>query len=87
MEELLIPWVHYIPIQSDLSDVEERVQWILEHDAQAQEIARRGRLWMTDLVFHPDSKRDNDWIIDETFRRYIKHFVPNPSLTLLDGER
>jgi Glycosyl transferase family 90 len=83
MEELLVPWVHYVPILSDSSDIEEKMQWILEHDTEAQEIARRGHLWMTDLVYHPDAKRENDWIIDETFRRYSKHFVPNPGLTLM----
>jgi Glycosyl transferase family 90 len=82
MEELLVPWVHYIPIQPDSSDIAEKMQWILEHDAEAKEIARRGHLWMTDLVFHPEAQRENERIIDETFRRYRQHWVANPSLTL-----
>ena len=27
----LIPWVHYVPVSSDLSDLRERVRWIEEH--------------------------------------------------------
>jgi hypothetical protein len=35
MEELLQPWVHYIPISDDLSDVEEKVQWIVMYHPDA----------------------------------------------------
>jgi Glycosyl transferase family 90 len=80
MEELLVPWVHYIPINDDLSDVEEKVQWILDHDDMAQTIARNGRLWIADLVYHPDADRENEMINDETLRRYRSHFAYNPSL-------
>ena len=80
MEELLVPWIHYIPINDDLSDVEEKVQWILDHDEQARTIARNGRLWIADLVYHPDADKENEMIIDETLRRYRSHFVYNPSL-------
>ena len=80
MEELLVPWVHYIPINDDLSDVEEKVQWILDHDDEARAIARNGRLWIADLVYHPDADEENEMIIDETMRRYSAHFAYNPSL-------
>ena len=80
MEELLEPWVHYIPLADDFADVEDKVQWIEEHDAEAREIARRGRLWMTDLVFHPDAASDNQQVLDETFRRYQAHFVRDDNL-------
>ena len=39
----LKPWHHYIPIQSDLSDLSQAVHWFAEHDAQAREIGARGR--------------------------------------------
>ena len=80
MEELLVPWVHYIPINDDLSDVEEKVQWILDHDDEARTIARNGRLWIADLVYHPDADKENEMILDETMRRYRSHFEYNPSL-------
>lgn len=81
MEELLEPWVHYIPLADDLSDVEERVQWVLDHDEKAQQIARAGSLWISDLVYHPDVAADEAEIFDETFRRYKQHFVHNPALS------
>jgi Glycosyl transferase family 90 len=86
MEELLEPWVHYIPLADDLSDVEEKMQWVIYNDDEAQKIANRGKLWISDLVFHPDVKRDEQHIFDEILRRYQTHFVRNPSLQLPASE-
>jgi hypothetical protein len=36
-------WLHYIPVRSDLSDLEEGVNWFAQHDVHAREIAARGR--------------------------------------------
>uniref|UniRef100_H3CYA4 Protein O-glucosyltransferase 1 n=1 Tax=Tetraodon nigroviridis TaxID=99883 RepID=H3CYA4_TETNG len=39
----LKPWVHYIPVKQDLSDVRALLQFAKENDALAQEIATRGK--------------------------------------------
>ncbi|KAM4711058.1 protein O-glucosyltransferase 1 [Anableps anableps] len=39
----LRPWVHYIPVKQDLSDVRELLQFVKENDAVVQEIASRGQ--------------------------------------------
>ncbi|XP_061571656.1 protein O-glucosyltransferase 1 [Cololabis saira] len=39
----LKPWVHYIPVQQDLSDVRELLQFVKDNDAVAKEIATRGQ--------------------------------------------
>ena len=77
MEEMLEPWVHYIPLNRDLSDVEENMQWVLDNEEQAQRIAERGSLWIQDLVFHPDASIDDQWIQEEILRRYLAHFAMN----------
>jgi len=77
MEEMLEPWVHYIPLNRDLSNVEENMQWVLDNDKQAQRIAERGSLWIQDLVFHPDASIDDQWIQEEILRRYLAHFAMN----------
>lgn len=41
--EALIPWVHYVPVKSDLSDLIENLAFIMEHDHLAREIATNGR--------------------------------------------
>lgn len=80
MEELLEPWVHYIPLNEDLSDVEEKMQWVIDNDNEARRIAHRGTLWISDLIYHPDAQRDDEKIFDETFHRYKAHFVSNDNL-------
>lgn len=39
----LEPGVHYIPLRADLADLEGRLQWCKENDAQCREIAEAGR--------------------------------------------
>ena len=85
MEELLEPWVHYVPLADDLSDVHEKMQWILDHDEEAQEIAHRSKLWIADLVLHPDAAHDEEVIFDEILRRYRAHFRHQPTMRLEDA--
>lgn len=40
---LLRPYVNYVPIKKDLSDLHEQVEWVLNNDDRAQEIARAGQ--------------------------------------------
>ena len=39
----IAPWEHYVPVRADLSDLGERIQWCLDNDEAAAEIAARGR--------------------------------------------
>jgi hypothetical protein len=75
MEELLEPWVHYIPLAEDLVDVEEKIQWMVDNDLAARQIANRGALWMVDLVDHPDAAREELVIEQDILRRYGAHFA------------
>lgn len=36
------PWVHYVPIAGDLSDLGEIVRWCLAHEAECEAIANQG---------------------------------------------
>jgi Glycosyl transferase family 90 len=90
MEELLEPWLHYIPLDPSNfeEDVHNKMQWVLDHDQEAQEIARRGSLWIRDLLIHPEAQRDDEKISDDMVRRYMAHFVRDDdmesSFTMLD---
>lgn len=39
----LEPFVHYIPLRADFADLEERLQWCQDNDAQCREIAAAAR--------------------------------------------
>lgn len=75
MEEVLEPWIHYIPLKSDLSDVEEKMKWIEDNDQEAQKIAERGTLFIYDLLYHEDAEKDRDIIERDILHRYSKLFV------------
>lgn len=78
MEELLEPWVHYIPLAEDLSDVEAKVQWMIDHSIEAQRISYQARLWILDLYFHPQAAEDDRTINMEILGRYLSHYVAIP---------
>ncbi|XP_033866236.3 protein O-glucosyltransferase 1-like [Acipenser ruthenus] len=44
----LKPWVHYIPVKQDLSDLGELLQFVKENDNFAQKIAKRGHQFILD---------------------------------------
>lgn len=75
MEELLIPWVHYIPLKEDATDANDKMQWVLDHDDEARRISERATLWMEDLCFHPDAEQDDRLIMEDMLRRYAAHLV------------
>ena len=40
-EPLLVPYVHYVPVASDLANLSAAVQWVRTHPDEAAAIARR----------------------------------------------
>jgi Glycosyl transferase family 90 len=90
MEEMLQPWVHYVPISihrssngtTTITDAEEKVQWILDNDDKAREIVKASTLWIADLILHPDEMNDEKLISDEIARRYLTHFIPSQELVV-----
>jgi hypothetical protein len=37
----IIPWVHFIPIEGDMSDLEEKIHWCKSHQDECKKIAER----------------------------------------------
>jgi hypothetical protein len=44
----LKPGEHYVPIARDLSDLVSQLQWAVDHDKEAQKIARNGQKFARD---------------------------------------
>jgi len=40
--DMLVPWVHYIPINTDLSDLREKYEWAESHPDEARRISENG---------------------------------------------
>lgn len=45
------PWEHYVPVASDLSDLDERIEWFLGHEGEARAIAAHGKALADRLTF------------------------------------
>jgi len=43
------PWVHYVPVKSDLSDVVEKLEWAESHEEEAKQIAENASQFMERL--------------------------------------
>jgi len=52
----LTPWVHYVPVSLDLSDLEARVQWAIDHDGEAQAIVKRANKVMSEQTRGEDTE-------------------------------
>jgi hypothetical protein len=39
----LVPWVNYVPVSADLSDLPDKAAWVLSHDIEARRIGEAGR--------------------------------------------
>ena len=70
MESYLEPWVHFIPIDEDLSNIEERVNWVFSHDKEANQIAERATLFMYDLLYHPKAAIDDALVKEGLIKVY-----------------
>jgi Glycosyl transferase family 90 len=55
--KFLTPYVNYIPIQQDLSDLISTARWIKEHPQEVKEIARKGQEFYREYLSFP---RNND---------------------------
>lgn len=57
-KQYIQPMVDHVPIHYDLSDLEEKLEWLVTHDAEAQQIAAAAKR-MSDTVFSPDFQRQH----------------------------
>lgn len=68
-ESLLEPFVHYVPVKDDLSDIDTVYDWCLSHKAECAEIAHAGRMFMTEFF---DEDREME-ICRSVIRAYLQH--------------
>jgi len=46
----LIPWVHYIPVKNDFSDLNDRIEWCKIHDKECKEIIQNSRKFVIEKL-------------------------------------
>lgn len=65
---LAIPYVHYIPIQHDLSNLKKEIEWVKSHDREAEQIARNAYEFAR-FIFSSDFQK---FYIEEELKQYIR---------------
>jgi len=70
MEDKLVPFYHYIPLNDDASNLPEMLEWARNHEEECQQIALRATEYMKDLYASKQARRDNE----EIFRRMVKRY-------------
>lgn len=76
---LLVPFVHYIPLQKDFSDLKEQLEWIQEHPQQVKNIAERGRAFHDKfLSFESNVEHIYEFVyrLSLARREYEEHLTP-----------
>ena len=68
MEDLLEPWVHYIPLQDDFSDVSEKLQWAVNHMDECKQIVSNASEFMARFM-NPDIERQ---LVNDILLKYVK---------------
>jgi len=76
------PWVHYIPVKQDLSDVEELVDFALANDHHARQIAERGFAFIRDHLTMDDVTRY--WFDTLSLYSSLLDYKPKRDTSLID---
>lgn len=53
----LIPWVNFVPIDSDMSDLVEKIHWLHKHDDEARKIGENGAILANELSYERELNR------------------------------
>ena len=88
MEDTMVPYVHYVPVKADYSDLIEMVEWARKNDRRCKWISEQATLFMERLWIHASAKVENALVrkeLGETYHRQfgeaIKKCHPNSTQT------
>ncbi len=74
MECTLLPWVHYVPLYANYSNLPEQVLWARKHDAECEQISLQAWHYMERLVTSDQAQRDTLTILKEMDHVYQQNF-------------
>ena len=69
MEAALIPNYHYVAIKADYSDLEERLQYYIDHPEEAEAIVRHAHEWIEQFRDRRREKLISLLVLEKYFRQ------------------
>ena len=74
MEDILIPFVHYVPLKDDYSDLEKMIEWARKNDAKCKWIAEQATRYIERLWVSDEAKEENRLIMQMLGGAYHRQF-------------
>jgi hypothetical protein len=76
-----VPYVHYVPVKADLSDLLERLEWLRTNDEKAKEIGLNGKSLYLKL-YNIQNLMDDAATVFQKYASLLRYevAVPNPNL-------
>jgi hypothetical protein len=73
MEDMLIPFKHFIPLKDDFSDLEDKLQWCMKNLDKCQQIATNATVYMENFLDEENEK----YITTEVIKKYVNNVIIN----------
>lgn len=70
LESKLIPYVHYVPLNDTLDNLEEVFSWCLSNDEHCRQIAENGKRYM-EMFFDEENEREIYRMIYERYKKFV----------------
>ena len=69
MEDKLIPWVHYVPLDDSFDDLEDKFNWCLLNDNKCCEIAKNATEYMNNFLDTESENIITKMVIEKYFEK------------------
>lgn len=70
----LVPWKHYVPVRTDLTDLREKFEWAEANEDKAQEIAKEATLFVRRLFANRSLQRHHETYFGENLVNFMKAY-------------
>lgn len=74
MEDLLLPFVHYLPLAPDYSNLLEMMKWAEEHQDACQVISKRATEFIEHMIVSKQAQIDTDILRKRLATAYKRQF-------------
>jgi hypothetical protein len=74
MEEFLEPYVHYVPLKADISDLQEQLEWARNHDVECHRMALASTKFIEDLLLTKKAHEETKQVLERMTTVYHDNF-------------
>lgn len=73
MEDQLIPYVHYVPVNDEFSDLEEIYEWCINHDKECEQISKNATEYIEQFL----DEKNETFLQQEILKKYFDNVTIN----------